>query len=126
MGEQLPLFAGSKPTRDNLQERLDQFKKDIHHICGNNFVNYPKEFQLDFFDYWSEYNTNGVKMKWEKVRDQKNGTWDLKRRIERFYRGWKPKNGKGKNNTREQQQPREGYDASNFATPGMANYLSGK
>ena len=40
---------------------------------------YGKEMVREFFDYWSETNTNGKKMRFEMEK-----TWDLDRRLSRW------------------------------------------
>lgn len=43
------------------------------------FTDYTKEMLTEFFDYWSEPNKKG-KMRWELEK-----TWDVSRRLKRWF-----------------------------------------
>jgi hypothetical protein len=58
-----------------INEREEKFKADVFA-----FANYNATMLTQFFDYWSETNKSGKKMRWEMEK-----TWDLKKRLNRWY-----------------------------------------
>ena len=56
-------------------ERKELFYNELVKYIGI----YPKEMIRAFFDYWSETNANGKKMRFEMEK-----TWDLERRLSRW------------------------------------------
>lgn len=63
-----------------MKERKKKFKQAIWKAIGMNFNEFSKEMILDFFDYWTEANENGRKMRFEKEK-----TFSIIRRL----RTWK-------------------------------------
>jgi len=59
----------------SLEERKQQFKMDVYEL------NEPQERLEAFFNYWSEHNTHGKKMRFEMAKNQpfninrRMGTW---------------------------------------------------
>ena len=45
---------------------------------------YPRELLVEFYDYWSEKNPNGRKMRFEKEK-----TFDISRRLKRWNKNQK-------------------------------------
>lgn len=58
--------------------READFKKEVYSL------NYPFQILKEFYDYWSEKNKSGTKMRWELEK-----TWDLGRRLARWARNSK-------------------------------------
>lgn len=72
-------------------EREQKFKEDLSKFCKEA----DQKTLEQFFDYWTEPNKSGTKMRWELEK-----TWDLKRRLNRWINNdlnWK--NGKTTNST---------------------------
>jgi len=65
-------------SNKNISNRYDQFKKDVFNS------EYMTELCEDFFDYWSETNKSGTKMKFELQK-----TWDTRRRLKTWSRNSK-------------------------------------
>lgn len=63
----------------SIEERKTQFKQKIWIAAGENFDTYPKYLLSSFFDYWTEINENGRKMRFEKQK-----TFEIKKRLARF------------------------------------------
>ena len=61
---------------NDFQLREEVFKVDLLLFS----LVYKREMLNDFFEYWSEPNKSGTKMKWELEK-----TWDLKRRLKRWF-----------------------------------------
>ncbi|MFA6058931.1 MAG: Lin1244/Lin1753 domain-containing protein [Taibaiella sp.] len=83
------------------QEREDIFYKSLVPFV----VDYGKEMLREFYDYWSEPNKSGTKMKWEMER-----TWDLKRRLAK----WQANNdkwNKDKPNAKNEHEESAGTDS---------------
>lgn len=59
-----------------LQERERDFKLKIQRE-----ISFPQPIRDEFFEYWTEPNKSGSKMRWELEK-----TWDLKRRLQRWAR----------------------------------------
>ena len=57
-----------------IEEREQSFKLSIHRMIG-----FDSKMREEFFQYWSERNPSGTKMKFEYEK-----TWDLKRRLTRW------------------------------------------
>jgi len=70
-----------KPPEKPLEERVTNFKDEIRANKQNGEIIYTNSMLQEFFDYWSETNLNGLKMKWEMEK-----TWDLKLRLKTWYR----------------------------------------
>lgn len=75
--------------REACKRREDEFYNEVA-----KFVNdYPKEMLSSFFDYWSEPNKSGTKMRFESEK-----TFEIKRRLATWYKNESKfnKNGTGK------------------------------
>lgn len=59
----------------NIHEREQKFKEDLSKFCKE----IDQKTLEQFFDYWTEPNKSGTKMRWELEK-----TWDLKRRLNRW------------------------------------------
>lgn len=57
-----------------IEQREQAFKEQVHRMIG-----FPYEMRVEFFEYWSEPNKSGTKMRFELEK-----TWDLKRRMNRW------------------------------------------
>lgn len=66
------------PSVDKVEERKKREKKFYQSLVP--FVgSFSKEMLRNFFEYWSEPNKSGTKMKWEMEK-----TWDLERRLSKW------------------------------------------
>ena len=70
----------------SLEERKKQFGKDLVPYIEK----YGKEMIRDFFDYWTEHNEGGKKMRWE-IAKTKSGTFSISGRLAT----WKKKQDEG-------------------------------
>jgi hypothetical protein len=61
----------------SIEERKEKFYNDCAVYVGQ----YPKNMIRDFFDYWTEKNASGVKMRFEKQT-----TWELAKRLATWAR----------------------------------------
>ncbi len=68
----------SNSNSKTIHERKEVFKAQIREFAYT-YPNQAKEFHK-FFDYWTEKNENGRKMRWEKQK-----TWDLSRRLATWF-----------------------------------------
>lgn len=57
-----------------IEQREQTFKEQV-----NRMIAFPYELRVEFFQYWSEPNKSGTKMRFELEK-----TWDLKRRLTRW------------------------------------------
>lgn len=57
-----------------LTDREQNFKNSVFRMIA-----FPRPVLQEFYDYWSEPNKSGSKMRWELEK-----TWDLKRRLTRW------------------------------------------
>jgi len=64
---------------ENENENRIELREEILKKEVANFKNYPAYMLKEFFEYWSEQNKSGSKMRFELEK-----TWDLKRRLERW------------------------------------------
>lgn len=62
-------------STENFEERFDIFKKSVLTYLNQ----YDKTLLKSFFEYWSEKNQKGYKMRFEMEK-----TWDLQKRIKRW------------------------------------------
>ena len=103
-----PIIIGGKKEKENgaeiavksqtskpLEERKQEFYDSLRQYVGK----YDREMLRDFYDYWSESNDGGTKMRWE-IAKTKGGTFSIggrlatwKRNEERYGRngGWREK-----------------------------------
>lgn len=61
---------------NNLTDREHSFKIELAKQ-----ISFPQSVRDEFFEYWSEPNKSGTKMRYELQK-----TWDLKRRLQRWQR----------------------------------------
>lgn len=73
-------------SSDIVKKKVDERKQDFYNSLIPYVEKYGAPMIRSFFDYWSEISDGGTKMKWEKVRDQKNGTWSLAGRLATWKR----------------------------------------
>lgn len=57
-----------------IQEKEQSFKENVFRMIA-----FPKEVLEEFFDYWTEPNKSGTKLRYELEK-----TWDLNRRLKRW------------------------------------------
>lgn len=69
--------ADFKPTQPDLETRKQQFYNKL----SQHLDTYPAKMLREFYDYWSEHNENGKKMRFEMEK-----TWHLSRRLARWHR----------------------------------------
>lgn len=81
----------SSMQRESLQERIVKFRQAVNMYNGM----YGREMVDAFFDYWSETNDNGNKMRFEKEK-----TWNLEKRLAR----WAKNNYGNRNNFSKQRE----------------------
>lgn len=86
--------ATTTKAKKTLAERKQDFYDSlIPYVTSGK---YEPTMVRKFFDFWSEVSDGGRKMKWEKVRDQKNGTWNLAGRLAKWKsNGYDDKKTKG-------------------------------
>ena len=68
-----------KVTKQEKQAQLDNRKSAFYNALVPYLHEYGKDMLREFFDYWSEPNKSGTKMRFEL-----NSTWDLDRRLARW------------------------------------------
>lgn len=70
--------GGKPPTlpKSNLKETLPNRKNQFYDHVAEFKETYPKEMLRKFYDYWSELNPSGTKMKFELQK-----TWELSKRL---------------------------------------------
>lgn len=82
-------------TKESIKERELSFKYSL-----SNFVrDYPEKMLTEFFEYWSEPNKSGSKLRFEMEK-----TWDLNRRLKRWAnnnKNWSKDNGYHKHLTED-------------------------
>lgn len=62
-----------------LEEKEKNFKNQVYRMIA-----FPADILQEFFDYWSEPNKSGTKLRYELEK-----TWDLNRRLKRWQNGKK-------------------------------------
>lgn len=65
-------------VKNTLEERKKKFMKEVQDIGKSK--GYPPAMCKKFFEYWSETNTNGKKMRWE-IQKAKSGVFNTKGRM---------------------------------------------
>jgi len=80
---------------ENKKQVLLKDREEIFRMAVFDQKGYPHEMYLEFFNYWSEADRLGKKMRFE---DQK--TWDLKKRLANWYARSNKNYGNGKRTTR--------------------------
>ncbi len=73
-----------------MPEKLDlETRETLFRLSVSQFINdHDKKELQDFADYWTEPNRSSTKMKWELEK-----TWELSRRIKRWFNNKKQWNG---------------------------------
>ena len=69
----------SNPPKVKERKVKESNKEELFKIEVENFKNYASYLLKEFFEYWSETNKSGSKMRFELEK-----TWDLKRRLARW------------------------------------------
>jgi len=94
----------SKKETEKVEQRKTRFKQELSLYVSR----YGASMITDFYEYWSEMNKGGTKMKFEKEK-----TWELSKRLKR----WSDNNKKyGNRNNFSRQESRGGeslFDAAN-------------
>lgn len=80
-----------KKTKEDIKSDTDRRRKEFYNSLITYVQTYGKEMVREFYDYWSEGNKSGSKMRYEQ-----EPTWDLARRLARW--GNNDKSYKGKSN----------------------------
>lgn len=99
----------SSMQRESLQERMDKFRQTTNMYKGM----YGNEMVDAFFDYWSETNDNGNKMRFEKEK-----TWNLEKRLAR----WAKNNYGNRNNFSKQREGRGNQSLFQYADAVLQEY----
>lgn len=99
----------SSMQRESLQERMDKFRQTTNMYKGM----YGNEMVDAFFDYWSETNDNGNKMRFEKEK-----TWNLEKRLAR----WAKNNYGNRNNFSKQREVRGNQSLFQYADAVLQEY----
>lgn len=93
-----------KEERDNIEERKNKFQMELSKYIPQ----YGKPMIIAFYEYWSEMNPNGTKMRYEKEK-----TWELNRRLKRWFDN-NNKYGNRNNFSRQENRGSESiFDAAN-------------
>lgn len=93
-------------VKDIIKEDIDSRKLKFAHTLKEFSNIYSREMLKDFYDYWTETNENGKKFKREMQR-----TWNLKRRLETWFKN------ENKFNTKKQSN-----EKLNIITTEIRNY----
>lgn len=72
---------------------IEQRQLDFRNKVAEFLNEYPKEMLRAFYDYWTELNQGGRKMRWEMQK-----TWDLSKRLKRWSNNEKKTNNGKRNN----------------------------
>ncbi len=100
-----------KQTKEEILAATEKRRKDFYDSLIPYVQRYGKQMVRDFFDYWSELNKSGSKMRWENQQ-----TWELDRRLATWERKSDEFNrnrygtDKGSNQSGAEQRMREGAD----------------
>lgn len=104
------MLYNSKKERESIEERKNKFQLELSKYIPQ----YGKPMILDFYEYWSETNSNGKKMRFEKEK-----TWELSKRLKR----WSDNNNKyGNRNNLSRQEGRDGESLFQLADVYMQKY----
>ena len=77
----------SKQEAEKVEQRKTRFKQELSLYVSK----YGASMITDFYEYWSEMNKGGTKMKFEKEK-----TWELSKRLKRWSDNNKKYNGRSK------------------------------
>lgn len=92
-----------KQTKAEIKEATDKRTKEFYNSLIPYVSTYGKDMVREFFDYWSEPNKSGSKLRFEQEK-----TWDLSRRLARWsnhnkeYKSNEDKKNRPNNNTAAQ------------------------
>jgi hypothetical protein len=104
------MLYNSKKERESIEERKNKFQLELSKYIPQ----YGKPMILAFYEYWSETNSNGKKMRFEKEK-----TWELSKRLKR----WSDNNNKyGNRNNFSRQEGRDGESLFQLADVYMQKY----
>ena len=104
------MLYNSKKERESIEERKNNFQLELSKYIPQ----YGKPMILAFYEYWSETNSNGKKMRFEKEK-----TWELSKRLKR----WSDNNNKyGNRNNISRQEGRDGESLFQLADVYMQKY----
>lgn len=78
-----------KKTKEQIKAETDKRMKEFYNSLVPYLSTYPKEMIRAFYDYWSETNKSGSKMRWEQ-----SPTWVLEKRLQRWSQNNKQYNSK--------------------------------
>lgn len=102
----------TKKTKDEIKSDTDKRRKEFYKSLIP-FVNtYGKEMVREFYDYWSESNKSGSKMRYEQ-----EPTWDLARRLVRWsnnYKSYKCKSNGADNRSNNESSEERAAGAANI------------
>jgi hypothetical protein len=76
-------YTKPKTKKKSLEERQTNFRLKIMDMQGDDF---PLTLCVDFYDYWTEHNEGGAKMRFEM---SKNQPFNIKRRLATWKRNQK-------------------------------------
>jgi len=111
IGNGIPERGVGKTKAIDISER----EKDFYNAVAFYVNDYPKEILRAFFEYWSELNTSGKKMKFELEK-----TWELSKRLNTWANRDKTfnsnKNGSKRKTSGATDQELAGIFAKHFAT----------
>lgn len=104
------MLYNSKKERESIEERKNKFQLELSKFIPQ----YGKPMILAFYEYWSETNSNGKKMRFEKEK-----TWELSKRLKR----WSDNNNKyGNRNNFSRQEGRDGESLFQLTDVYMQKY----
>ena len=89
--DQLP--TKPKKTKEDIKSDTDRRRKEFYNSLIPFVQTYGKEMVREFYDYWSEGNKSGSKMRYEQ-----EPTWDLARRLARWSNNEKSYKSKSNDN----------------------------
>jgi hypothetical protein len=89
-------YKATKPKKKSLEERRFNFKMKCRGVNGLNSLEFGKDLINDFFEYWTEHNEGGSKMRFEM---SKNQPFNIKRRLATWKRNQKTYNNGNKPTT---------------------------
>ena len=82
-----------KKTKEDIKSDTDRRRKEFYNSLIPYVQTYGKEMVREFYDYWSEGNKSGSKMRYEQ-----EPTWDLARRLARWSNNEKSYKSKSNDN----------------------------
>lgn len=80
---------------ESKKEMLSKIQEEFYDHLKSFIGDFSKETLREFYDYWSEPNKSGTKIKWQLER-----TWDTKKRLERWTNNNFKKNETNRTNNR--------------------------